>query len=142
MRGYSRSLLGTCLKSFKQRKERDNNKKIIPLITTFSSHNNHINYVIKSNFEKFTQQSGLLPNHKIISAYRKKKNLSDFLVRAKLPSPPLNRTERHPDYFCNIDYIRNQKDGTFTFRGDSLPERPTAYMSFFVQNVENNILSS
>lgn len=112
-RGYSRSFLKTCLKGFRQRKERDDdNKKIIPFITTFSSYNNQVNHVIKNNFEKFIQQTDLLTNHKIISAYRRNKNLSDFLVKAKLPSLPLNRTERHPEYFCNVDYIRNQKDGT------------------------------
>lgn len=110
-RGYSRTFLRKCLKDFKQRSEKYNGK-IIPLITTFSTYNKKINRKIKNNFETLIQQTELLQNHKVISAYRKNKNLSDFLVRAKLPSLPSNQVEHWPNYFCNIDYIRNQKDKT------------------------------
>lgn len=84
---------------------------IIPLITTFSSGNSHMNKIIKNNFEKINN-SNILPNHKLILAYRRNKSLSDILIRAKLPPLLQNEVERWPEYFIKLDFIRNQKDKT------------------------------
>lgn len=81
-RGYSRQFLRNCLKSIQ--KKPIHNNQIIPLITTYSINANIINRKIKRNFENILHQSGLLSNHNLILAYRKNKNLKDYLVRAKL----------------------------------------------------------
>lgn len=110
-RGYSRSFLRQGLKSFLVQADK-NNKEMIPLITTFSTTSRNINRIIKTNFEESIGRSGILQNHQVISAYRKNRNLSDFLVRAELK--PLQRPKgtKKIDYFCNLNYVRNQMDGT------------------------------
>lgn len=84
-RGYSRSFLRDCLKTFRIKRE-ETNKEIIPLITTFSKGSVTLNKKIKDNFKNFLTNSQLLENHKVISAYRKNKNLKDLLVHSKLPA--------------------------------------------------------
>lgn len=82
-RGYSRSFLKGCLKSFLTRK-RENTTEIIPLITTFSQGSVLLNRKMKANFEEFMKKDRVLENHRVISAYRKNKNLKDLLVHSKL----------------------------------------------------------
>lgn len=84
-RGYSRSFLRKCLRTYLDKKEVDN-KKIIPLITTFSRGSVILNRMIKNNFNMFLMEAQVLDGHKIISAYRKNKNLKDMLVRSRLPT--------------------------------------------------------
>lgn len=110
-RGYSRSFLRRSLKTFLVQKDKDS-KEIIPLITTFSTPSLNLNRIIKTNFEEFIAQSSLLQNYRVISAYRKNKNLADILVRAKLKPLWRLQIKQGPDYFCNLNYVRNQTDGT------------------------------
>ncbi|MGL4283863.1 MAG: reverse transcriptase domain-containing protein, partial [Eubacterium aggregans] len=81
-RGYSRSFLRNCLKGYLRKKEEDN-RKIIPLITTFSKGSVLLNGMIKNNFNMFLMNAQILDNHKVISAYRRNKNLKDILVRSR-----------------------------------------------------------
>lgn len=106
-RGYSRTFLRYCLKNFNIRKERDE-KHIIPLITRFCSTTLKINKQIKLNFAE-SNLANLIPNHKIIIAYKRNKNLQDFLVQAKLPRLSKQKKESNLDNFQNLKYIRNQK---------------------------------
>lgn len=106
-RGYSRTFLRHCLKNFKIHKKNDK-KHIIPLITRFSSGSATINKLIKNNFSNFNWTE-LIPNHKIIVAYKKNKNLKDFLVKAKLPPQLKPHKENYSDNFHHFQYIRNQK---------------------------------
>lgn len=110
-RGYSRTFLRHCFKSFDNRKQGDQ-KEIIPLITTFSSSSKTFNNKIKNNFQKIMENPQLLPGHKVISAYRRNKNLKDYLVTAKLKS--LNHVKSHvlEDHFCRLKYIRNKTTNT------------------------------
>ncbi|XP_058865981.1 uncharacterized protein LOC131708063 [Acipenser ruthenus] len=108
-RGYSRSFLRGVRKTFLEQKPRDN-KKIIPLITTYSHFSVAANSQIKQNLTNKLQDTNLLTGHKIISAYRKNKNLTNYLVSSKLPS--LNRkptkTSRH---FKQLSSLRSQSTG-------------------------------
>lgn len=106
-RGYSRTFLRHCLKNFLTRNIKDN-KQIIPLITRYSSCTSIINRKFKKNFYE-SNLTNLIPNHKIIVAYRKNKNLQDFLVQAKLPKLLEKNKRPKLDNFSNFQYIRNQK---------------------------------
>lgn len=112
-RGYSRSFLRQCLKSFRQQQD-GNHRAIIPLITTFSSTSGRFHHIIKNNYENIIEGSGVIEDHKVISAYRRNKNLGDFLVRATLKTIQSGLKSR-PNYFCNLRYIRNQTDKTLFF---------------------------
>lgn len=109
-RGYSRTFLRNCLKKFLIRQEKDSDK-IIPFITKYSTSSSKISRLIKKNYQD-GNLTHLIPNHKLIIAYKKNKNLSDFLVRAKLPQPTKIRKEILPKYFCHLQIIRNQKTKT------------------------------
>ena len=111
-RGYTRSFLRQCFKTFQQRKERDDGN-LIPLITTFSSTSLIMNQKVKNNFGRLIDIPGVIPNSKVISAYRRNKNLKDVLVRAKLPSLQTQQRRQLLDAdFCNLQFIRNSKEKT------------------------------
>lgn len=110
-RGYSRTFLRQCLKSFQVQKQKSRNT-IIPIITTFSSASMILNNKLKTNFKSVMIDLGVLQNHQVISAYRKNKNLKDLLVRAKLKpirQPKINST---PEYFCSLKFVRNRVNKT------------------------------
>lgn len=111
-RGYSRSFLRHCFKTFQLQRQRDQ-RKYIPLITNFSSVSAILNSKIKTNFRTFIETQGLLKDHHVISAYRRNKNLQDYLVKAKLPAihPP------HPPVvslanFIKLGYVINRVNKT------------------------------
>lgn len=106
-RGYSRTFLRHCLKSFRDTKQTDD-KKIIPFISSFSSVSVALNGILKNNFNQFMEDSEILKNHKIIGAYRKNKNLKDFLVRAKLRR--LQDLNGKLTNFCTLKYVKNRAD--------------------------------
>lgn len=56
-------------------------------------------YKLKQNFDQTCQNTTWAQNFRIVSAYRKKPNLQDILVRAKLP-PPNNPIRRPTDHFA------------------------------------------
>lgn len=112
-RGYSRSFLRRCLRTF-----RLEGKKVggnfIPLITTFSSHNRGINHTLKGNFERILGGSQLLANTKVLSAYRRNPNLGDVLVRARLPSAQPEQPKRIllTSQLVSLKFVRNVREGT------------------------------
>lgn len=106
-RGYSRTFLRYCLKSFKERKQTDD-KEIIPFISSYSSVSVALNGIIKNNFAKFMENSSILKNHRVIGAYRKNKNLKDFLVRARLR--PIQNLDSKLTNFCTLKYVKNRAD--------------------------------
>lgn len=109
-RGYTRTFLRKCLKSF-QNHTQQHRENIIPFITTFSLASRIVNKKIKDNYRSIIQDSGILRNHHVISAHRKHKNLKDFLVRAKLKKLGQANVENRPEYFCQLQYIRDQFHG-------------------------------
>jgi len=61
------------------------NTKIIPFITTYSSHSTVMGRKIKHNFQETMGDQFVNQQTKVISAFRRNPNLKDLLVRAKLP---------------------------------------------------------
>lgn len=109
-RGYSRSFLRQCLKTFKEQGQKTE-KKIIPIITTYSTINKKINSILKNNYRKLIEQSGLLNNFTIISAYRRNKNLRDILVRARLKKLQENKRKVLENIFKNLNFVKNYTNG-------------------------------
>lgn len=105
-RGYTRSMLRSCFKTFQVRKERDRGD-LIPLITSFSSTSVMLNRRFKINFDKFIGSSGLLPHSQVISAYRRNKNLQDYLVRAKLPDLQSQKPHFLGAQFRTLHFVRS-----------------------------------
>lgn len=111
-RGYSRPFLRRCLKTFRVTKEKEDDKTIIPLITSFSSIGRQLHARWKANYQECIADQGILPDCKVISAYRRQKNLKDMLVRAKLR--PLRQQQKRllENYFINKTYIQNNRTKT------------------------------
>lgn len=95
-RRYSGSFLRHCFKTLQKKKYRDC-RDLTLLITTFLSASRCLNGKLKSHFENILGKTGIIPNSKVISAYRRNKTLKDLFVRAKLSSlnwekPQINET--------------------------------------------------
>lgn len=108
-RGYSRTFLRHCLRTFQNKSNKIKDEKILPIITRFSTSSVLANKILKNN-HKFFNLSKFLPNHKIITAHRKNNNLGDILVRAKLPTLNPTRKKEIPKYFHHKEFVRNQLD--------------------------------
>lgn len=103
-RGYSRPFLRNCLKTFKHQTPQTT-EAIIPLITTYSSPNVRFSRKIKLNFKTTLQEQGLLPDHKIIAAHRRNKNLQDYLVHAKIKTNTQHTPKYRTDCFPHTKWI-------------------------------------
>ena len=103
-RGYTRTFLRKAQRTFLEVRARDNSPKIA-LITTYSTQSKLANARIKNNFQN--RRSGLLEENKIISAYRRNKNLGDYLVHSKLKQTGLP-VKRKPEYFQERQTITNR----------------------------------
>lgn len=108
-RGYSRPFLRRCLKNFRSKKVKDQ-EALIPLITTFGSMTKMLNSKWKDNFEEILGNSEVLPDSRVISAYRRNSNLRDLLVRAKLPSLQFEKQQKYFDQFSRLRFIINTKE--------------------------------
>ena len=103
-RGYTRTYLRKAYSTFEEVKIRDQRPRLA-LVTTYSSQSILANKRLKSNFEN--RHNNLLQDYKIISAYRKNKNLKDYLVRSNLKQS--NRaTKPTPSYFSPQKQIINR----------------------------------
>ena len=58
--------------------------KLIPLISKYSTLRMNLHRKIKMNFKHFLTNTKFGDSHKIISAYERNKNLTDYLIRAEL----------------------------------------------------------
>lgn len=111
-RGYSRPFLRRCLKTFEDQATRDEREKI-PLITSFSTVATILNSKIKTNFHEIIEKQGLLKSYHIISAYRRNRNLKDYLVRAKLPQiQRITKPNILSGNFVRLQFIYNRKKKT------------------------------
>lgn len=107
-RGYSRSFLRHCLKTFHIQRPKIN-KEWIPLITTFSPRSRLLNCKLKNNYKMIIENQGLLSRCQVISAYRRNSNLKDHLVRASLaPLQPLQKTTVLAGTFIKLDFVQNR----------------------------------
>ena len=84
-RGYGRSFLKRCLRSFRDDKCKERGD-LIPLVTTYSAFNSSLFRTLNHNFDSVLGQTDLLPTSTVISAYKRNRNLEDILISAKLPS--------------------------------------------------------
>lgn len=111
-RGYSRSFLRECLRTFQIPKQQTSMEGI-PLITNFSKMSSILNRQLKNNYITIIRNSGLLKNHQVISAYRRNQNLKDYIVRAKLPLlQQRTRPNSLQGIFVKLKYIHNKVTGT------------------------------
>lgn len=110
-RGYTRTFLRHCFRTFDVTRE-GNHESPIPLITTFSTMSTVLNWKFKDNFDERIGESGILPDSKVISAYRRNRNLKDLLVRAKLPSLVRDKPQLLDVQFCHLKFIKNRKEKT------------------------------
>lgn len=108
-RGYTRTFLKLIYRKFDQRNNKIKNN-LIPIITNFSSVSRNLNWKWKDNFENILAQSNLVPNLGTISAYRRNKNLKDWLISAKLPSITGTKIRKPPEDFTKINFIRSNRD--------------------------------
>ena len=105
-RGYSRTFLRSCFKTFLQTKPTQVSTAL-PFITTYSPSTVSLVRRMKKHFQ--TVMEGKQPGGdlRIIAAFRKNKNLKDCLVRSRVG----HREGRHPrptnNYFKQIKWLQN-----------------------------------
>ena len=92
-RGYSRTFLRSCFKSFLQSRPLSTST-LLPFVTTFSSSTVKLVKNIKNNLEIIRNKHKIQEDIRIIAAFRKNKNLRDHLVRAKVI--PQTQPQSHP----------------------------------------------
>lgn len=133
-RGYSRQFLRQCLRSFLDRKEALEGDRI-PLITTYSLFNVQIHKKLKENFNSLMVNTGVLPNRTVISAYRRNKNLKDYLVRARLTSQQFLKPTVLFGTFCSLTFVKNRvKKTIFPVRQRFTPQSTNCvYLIFCVK---------
>lgn len=133
-RGYSRQFLRQCLRSFLDRKEALEGDRI-PLITTYSLFNVQMHKKLKENFDSLMINTGVLPNRTVISAYRRNKNLKDYLVRARLTSQQFLKPTVLFGTFCSLTFVKNRvKKTIFPVRQRFTPQSTNCvYLIFCVK---------
>lgn len=109
-RGYCWSFLRKCFNSFLQTKQIDVSP-LIPVVITYSPSTCKLVRVIKSNFQRFTQDTHMLQDYKVIAAFRRNKNLGDLLVKAKIS--PLSEPKRRDQgqFFQHHKWVRSYSNG-------------------------------
>lgn len=105
-RGYCRSFLRKCFKSFLVTKP-INVSPLLPIVTTFSPSTTRLVRAIKNNFHKLTQGILTLRDHRIIGAFRRNKNLRDYLVKAKIPPLIEPRARGQGQFFQHRKWLRS-----------------------------------
>ncbi|MEQ2173462.1 hypothetical protein GOODEAATRI_032373 [Goodea atripinnis] len=108
-RGYQRSFLRRCLKGLPE-SQTERGGPLLPFLATFSPINIELSKVLKRNFIEFQSSSGRLAALKVISAFRRNKNLQDMLVHAKvgnsLPHSP-HLAVQHGQNFRHQKWLQN-----------------------------------
>lgn len=123
-RGYSRTFLRSCFKTFLQLNPIQVSAAL-PFITTFSPSTVNLVRRIKDNFQ--TVMEGKQPEQdlRIIAAFRKNKNLKDYLVRSKVKHREGQHLVPKTNYFKQINWIHNsqtQKVFKLPIRGTTTSE--------------------
>lgn len=116
-RGYSRSFLRQCIQMFRMQSRKQRHDKIIPLIMKYSSISKMLNYKFRTSYEDFSVRHNLLPGVDLVSAYRRNKNLCDFLVQAKLPELTGSAPPKLDPQFFRPQFVTNAQDGKIIRRG-------------------------
>lgn len=105
-RGYSRSFLRKCLKSFLLIKPIDVSP-ILPVVVTYTPATCKLVWVIRNHFQNLLQKNQLLTDHKIIAAFRRNRNLGDVLVKAKVPPLSQPKSRDHGQFFQHQKWIKS-----------------------------------
>ena len=128
-RGYCRPFLRRVFKTFLQTKPQEVSP-LLPVVTTYSPSAVKLVKVIKNNFQKFTEKTQLLQEHRIIAAFRKNKNLQDFLVKAKIKKLSHTRPIRHGEFFQPLYWVRNNhtNDVFPTFKYGNVHSKNCVYL--------------
>lgn len=104
-RGYSRTFLRSCFRTFLQVKPVLLGTAL-PLVSTFSPSTVRLVKQIKNNLENHLKKHQTNTDLRIIAAFRKNKNLKDYLVKAKIKKPPQYiRAGPQTNYFKQIKYV-------------------------------------
>lgn len=106
-RGYNRSFLRKCYKTYLTRKDRSVDTSI-PFVSTYSSATLKWMKKVKTNFQNMRAQSQILPDHSVIAAFRKNKSLRDYLVKAKLAPMHLPPTKHLATYLHQTKFVQNK----------------------------------
>ncbi|XP_019897156.3 uncharacterized protein LOC105009030 isoform X2 [Esox lucius] len=119
-RGYTHTMFRKALKSYLDPKPQ-NLDTLLPVIATYSPHTVRLLRVLRNNFNRFYQESNLLPDHSLIAAYRRNKNLQDSLVRAKIRplSAPKRTTGKDSFYKHKTWAINNSTKEVYKTQGDT-----------------------
>lgn len=130
-RGYSRSFLRNCFKTFRQIKPIWCGS-LLPLITNYSQSTLNLVRNIKDHFYKGIDNSTILQNHRLIAAYRKNRNLKDYLVKAKLQPLSCPKNTGKEGFFQHHQWAHNRSNNNVfkTQLGTGLTTKNCVYLIF------------
>uniref|UniRef100_A0A1A8LVX6 Reverse transcriptase domain-containing protein n=1 Tax=Nothobranchius pienaari TaxID=704102 RepID=A0A1A8LVX6_9TELE len=110
-RGYSRSFLRECKNSFLESRPL-NTSPMLPLVMTYSTSAGQLIYKTKNNFSKFQSETNLLPDYRIIAAYKRNPNLRDLLVKAKVKPLKQPKVKGQTEFFKQQRWVQNKSNRT------------------------------
>ncbi|XP_041928729.1 uncharacterized protein LOC121693401 [Alosa sapidissima] len=79
----------------------------IPLVTTFSQPTTHLHHTLKQHFTHFQSSHTHFQHHRLISAFRKNKNLQDLLIRSRFSRKPPLKPSPQDSFFKPQHFITN-----------------------------------
>lgn len=103
-RGYSRTFLRNCFKTFLQTKPIQLSTSL-PFVTTYSPSTVKLVRNIKNNFQNNMKTNQPNSDIRIIAAFRKNKNLKDYLVKSKVDSQVSRSSGPRRDYFKQHKWV-------------------------------------
>lgn len=128
-RGYSRSFLRKILKSYLT-KGTQTEGTVVPFVLTYSSAAVKLTRGVRSNFQNLLGQTQIFKNHKVIAAFRKNKNLHDYLIRAKVRALHDAKPKHHGQYLFQREYVLNRstKEVFPTHRSGTVHTKNAVYL--------------
>ena len=81
-------------------------RPLIPFVSTFSLSTVRLGSQLRANFQEALEHNLALRDFRIISAYRRNKNLRDILVHSKMEQKPC-----HIEYFTYLKFLTNPFSG-------------------------------
>lgn len=113
-RGYGRSFLRRCLRTFKdkQRRQQKTPDNLFPIVITYNSTAMMLTSRLKDNFMDIMNDNDIFPEARVLSAYRRNPNLRDLFVRARLSPLTGVRPHKLDAQFVRLKFITNAVDGT------------------------------
>uniref|UniRef100_A0A1A8V751 Reverse transcriptase domain-containing protein n=1 Tax=Nothobranchius furzeri TaxID=105023 RepID=A0A1A8V751_NOTFU len=105
-RGYCRTFLRKVNRTFLEDKPIKVTSQL-PLVMPYSPH--MLGYIrgVKENFQTLVQTTKMLTDHEVLAAYRRNKNLKDYLVKAKLRPTIRTKSKDLGQFFKHKQWIYN-----------------------------------